>query len=402
MLSYDIFKYHMNFFDSQKLHFITLSIALTIILSAAILISIRRHNIPPTTKQIIKQQSTPTPISNFVTVKGETLLIQNQKFDIKGVNYYDLASKTPDQITHELSALSSIGVNTIRFWLFDDGQPNSFQPKPGIYNQEKFLSVDFLLSEAPKYNIKLIPTLINNWSDYGGKKQYLIWDNRNPSYEESLFYTSPSIKSIFEKYIQHILNRHNIYNNLKYSDDPSILAWDLMNEPRGTNQIEMNNWLISMSQFIKQNDQNHLVFAGTETSYSPQSNEIRSSSLCEHPSIDICSIHLYLYHDNLPLYSSYTEIINFIVSQKEYAKTLNKPLILGEFGIPHYSKPFGREPLTLMKEILSTFSNPTENNFLIWDFADTQRSEFTFTQNGDQNHKYSLEDLKKILNKDLY
>lgn len=35
--------------------------------------------------------------------------------------------------------------------------------------------LDFVVSEAKKYNIRLILSLVNNWNDYGGKPQYAKW-----------------------------------------------------------------------------------------------------------------------------------------------------------------------------------------------------------------------------------
>jgi mannan endo-1,4-beta-mannosidase len=288
-------------------------------------------------------------------------------------------------------------VTTLRFWIFSDGDPNGLQPSPGVYNEKRFRQVDYIIYQANKNNIKLIPTLVNNWPDYGGKDQYLRWAGKNSETDQALFYTNPQIKSIFQNYIQYILSRKNAYTNIKYSDDPTILAWDIMNEPRGPDQSEMNNWLRSMAGYIKEHDPNHLVFAGTEVSYSPENTEEQSSSLCETNEIDICSMHLYLFYEKKPLNRNYEDVTEFIQRQRNYAKKVNKPLLLGEFGVPSDTLPFGKDPLFIMEQIIDDARDNDLAGYLIWDYADTQYTNFTFTPTGDTQGRYSLSDLEQIL-----
>lgn len=38
-------------------------------------------------------------------------------------------------------------------------------------------ALDFVVSEARRYKIRLILSLTNNWDAYGGKAQYVKWGN---------------------------------------------------------------------------------------------------------------------------------------------------------------------------------------------------------------------------------
>lgn len=38
-------------------------------------------------------------------------------------------------------------------------------------------ALDFVVSEARRYKIRLILSLTNNWDAYGGKSQYVKWGN---------------------------------------------------------------------------------------------------------------------------------------------------------------------------------------------------------------------------------
>ena len=48
----------------------------------------------------------------------------------------------------------------------------------------------------------------------------------------ALFFTDKSCKKMFKKHIHTITNRRNRANGALYKNDPTILAWDLINEPR--------------------------------------------------------------------------------------------------------------------------------------------------------------------------
>lgn len=59
--------------------------------------------------------------------------------------------------------------------------------------------------------------------------QYIQWagaEGHDP------FFTDSDVKQLFKNHIDAMVNRRNTINNRLYKDDPTIFAWDLMNEPR--------------------------------------------------------------------------------------------------------------------------------------------------------------------------
>ena len=40
-------------------------------------------------------------------------------------------------------------------------------------NEARFKQTDYIFYEATKYNMKVIPVLVNSWTDYSGKDQYI-------------------------------------------------------------------------------------------------------------------------------------------------------------------------------------------------------------------------------------
>jgi len=347
-------------------------------------------------KTIVQKKDIIDPLNPMVRREGTNLMLENQKFQMVGVNFYDLAYKNNDVIDQTFATLHNAGVTTIRFWLFGDGTESGFQPTPEEFNRERFKQVDYILYEANKYNMKVIPVLVNNWTDYGGKDQYIQWIGANPD-DETAFYKDSRIRSLFENYISYVLSRKNTYTNKTYADDPAILGWDIMNEPRSDDQGAMNSWLISVATFVKQHDPNHLVFAGTEVAVATSSpNDVdKSSGLCADPVIDVCSIHLYLFNNTQPLFSSYTAVENFMKEEIDYANQVNKPLIMEEFGIAQNTKPFGQDQLSMMKQLLQVEKEDGYAGYLIWDWSNVTNSSFTFSPDGTGD--YSLADLEQLL-----
>lgn len=54
-------------------------------------------------------------------------------------------------------------------WAFNDGPGwNSLQPKPGEFSEHVFQGLDYVVSACKKRGIRLLLSLVNYWSDYGG------------------------------------------------------------------------------------------------------------------------------------------------------------------------------------------------------------------------------------------
>ena len=61
----------------------------------------------------------------------------------------------------------------------------------------------------------------------------------------------------------------NTISGVMYRDDPTIFAWNLMNEPRCTGcGWAMQEWVTEMAQYMKAIDPNHMVTIGEEGFYS--------------------------------------------------------------------------------------------------------------------------------------
>jgi len=65
-----------------------------------------------------------------------------------------------------------------------------------------------------------------------------------PGNDAELFYTNPTLRSAYKDWIKHLITRNNTLTGQRYIDDPTILAWELLNEPRAADNYEKNQGLV--------------------------------------------------------------------------------------------------------------------------------------------------------------
>jgi mannan endo-1,4-beta-mannosidase len=290
--------------------------------------------------------------SGFVTAQGGELRLNGQRFRFASTNSYymvDAGSDNSPAHTDDTMALAtSLGFTVLRTWGFLDGPRAgaALQPQAGVYNETAFRALDYVLHKADLAGIRLLVALVNYWSDYGGMPQYVQWCA--PGQSIDAFYTNASCKQLYKNYVSHILNRVNTYNGRAYKNDPTILGWELANEPRSSDRTGsiVSQWTAEMAAYVKAIDGNHLVGLGEEgfdtssSGYSPvsaynyqgwlfdgsQGTSFRANTAVA--DIDFASIHVYPDAWNLPAAAGSTWIVDHI----RIARQLGKPLIVGEFG----------------------------------------------------------------------
>lgn len=243
----------------------------------------------------------------FISRIGIKLKEGRGDYKISGINSFDLAYKSKQQITDDFKNFKKSGINTVRFWAFGDGMEGGFQPQAGITNENRLKNLDFILALASKNNIRIIPVLVNNGTDFGGKSAYVRWIGQDTN---DYFFTDNSDINLYKNYINKILSRKNTLTGTYYYEDPAVLAWDIMNDPQvddPENNSKLKNWANDIGWYIKQKDKNHLVTIGTG-----------QASMCYIKSIDICSTDLNLKNSNLNAYNQ---------TQITIAEVLKKPII---------------------------------------------------------------------------
>jgi mannan endo-1,4-beta-mannosidase len=260
-----------------------------------------------------------------------------------------------NKVTSVFEQAAAHGLNVARTWAFNDGQYGALQTSPGVYDEQVFQALDFVVSEANNYGLRLILSLVNNPADFGGKAQYVQWaryagQNLN---SEDHFFTSPTVKGYYKNHVKTVLTRVNSITGVAYKDDSTIFAWELMNEPRSQSDPSgktIQAWIEEMASHVKSIDENHLLEAGLEGFYGESKKEINPGFSVgtdfitnnQIIGLDFATVHSY---PDIWLAGSDEEaqlsfVQNWIESHLEDgSRILKKPVLFAEFG--KYSKDPG-------------------------------------------------------------
>ncbi|XP_043691372.1 mannan endo-1,4-beta-mannosidase 6-like isoform X2 [Telopea speciosissima] len=230
------------------------------------------------------------PKMSFVGTNSTRFVINDDNgeqsiFYVNGWNSYWLMeesvwSTSRYKVSEMLKRGSQMGMTVCRTWAFSDGdRHDSLQFAPGFFNEKVFQGLDFVIAEARKHKIRLILSLVNNLDAFGGKAQYVKWAQEagvNVSSSTDSFFSHPTIKRYYKDYIKAIVARKNSITGRRYSEEPAVFAWELINEPRCTSSSSaplLQTWITEMASFIKSLDQKHLVTVGLEGFYGPKTTE---------------------------------------------------------------------------------------------------------------------------------
>lgn len=299
----------------------------------------------------------PTPVFEY----------EGKPFCFAGANNYYLSYKPRPVVDAVLEAAAAMDLKVLRLWAFlDRGALDGSVPdlmgepgKDGVYFQywdagakrpsyndgpNGLERLDYVVSKAEKLGLKLILVLTNNWQDFGGMDQYLLWYGLD---QHHLFYTDARVREAYKAWAAHLIQRKNVFSGRLYRDEPSILAWELANEPRaisgkgfdrrnGWTSATITSWAAEMSAYIKSLDPNHLVSVGDEGFLDRDGEHwtyraadgVDHEALTSVPGVDFATFHMYPEHWSTP--PGWDEA--WILDHLEVARRLKKPSVLEEYG----------------------------------------------------------------------
>ena len=185
-------------------------------------------------------QAPPTPTGDvFVDAKG-VLRWQKSKQEVAlfGVNYtapfaysYRALGQvgTPPQeaIDQDVYHLSRLGVDAFRLHVWDIEITDT---AGNLQQNEHLRLLDYLITKLKERNIKIILTPIAYWGNaYPEPKN--TGTGFSSIYDKGQAYTNPRAIRAQEQYLSQFLNHRNQYSGLAYREDPSIIAYEVCNEP---------------------------------------------------------------------------------------------------------------------------------------------------------------------------
>lgn len=340
----------------------------------------------------------------FVTADGTKLKLNGGDFYFSGANSYSvLYSEIEAEEQFQIAA--DLGLNVLRIWGFWNGEevapqldedgnvirpatPDTdiyghyvLQSSPGVYPEPAWRRLDYAIYLAHVYNMKLIVALLNEWPEFGGIETYMDWvgieiPKRDGFYAQegaiknmrNQFWKNEEAKALFFDYIEQTLNRVNTFTGVAYKDDPAILIWEVMNEPRfgpwngDRDATAVRNWIADAAALIKSIDANHLVGTGEEGFLRSGDTILDRDTYpwtaapgegidyvlnAEIPDIDVLGFHCWPFQWGLwgsseddfgtDQNGEYPDISTFcpewIEEHVRIARDFNKPVYLGEFGL---------------------------------------------------------------------
>ena len=123
----------------------------------------------------------------------------------------------------------------------------------GKYNETLFEGFDTLIDEMGKHGMKAVVPMNNFWEWSGGMGVEIGWAKNGSEYHGMPYqwYTDPVAQTLYKNFIEKVMTRNNTKNGLLYKEDPTIMAWQLANEPRTNNCDQYKKWMSDIAFFIK-------------------------------------------------------------------------------------------------------------------------------------------------------
>jgi mannan endo-1,4-beta-mannosidase len=313
---------------------------------------------------------------DFVKVRGTQFFVDDKPYYFAGANlwygcYLGSGGETGDRerLNRELDNLKSLGLVNLRIlaaseesYLRRSVRP-AIQPSPAIYDEALLDGLDYLLAGMAERDMRAVLYLNNYWEWSGGMVAYNAWVNgvEGPDPEKrpeewpafmdfaASFYSNDKANQLFREYVRALVTRRNRHNGRIYGEDPTIMAWQLANEPRpgtlgpvGENNIDaFCRWIDETAAFIHTLDTNHLVSTGSEGTMGTLKSEEHFMRSHQTSHVDYLTFHVWPYNwgwfdpkrlsETLPVAvdsaSDYTGV------QIALARRLKKPLVMEEFGL---------------------------------------------------------------------
>jgi len=290
----------------------------------------------------------------FVTREQQNFVWKGKLFRVAGVNNHYLAYGSRQEVTRVLDDAVAMNANVVRTFIqpiigsLDGRMPTIWNWKStadssnlgvhGVFmaawdpdkkvmiinpGENGLARIDFLLKEAAKRKLKLIIAFGDFWSYTGGAQQMSAWYGGGREQNNSQFFAKDErTRADFKQLIKAVMTRRNALTHVVYKDDPTIFAWELMNEPDILPPALLKEWVADMASYVKSIDPHHLLASG----HSSLKTKLFELELAD---IDFGTWHGYPAYEKITPDQFGEQIDQFCSLSSSY----RKPVILEEFGM---------------------------------------------------------------------
>ncbi len=332
--------------------------------------------------------SAPT-VKHFVQTSGTEFTLDGEPFFVTGVNNHYLTFGSSNEVTRVLDDAVAMKANVVRLFLqpvigsrdgsvqaiwnwrsradasdlgvggtyllYWDPQKGGMAINDGPDGMQK---IDFLVAEAAKRHLKLVIAFLDFWSYTGGAQQMRAWYGSQD--KSTFFFSDPRTKQDYKAWVDHVIERINPLTGLAYRDDPTIMAWELMNEGNAKPESLRMAWTAEMSAYVKSIDSNHLVSSG----YANVAEKLSDLTI---PTLDFGTWHGYPLYYNLTV-QQFDDMIGQFCA---IAARAGKPVLLEEFG---YARS-NRDSADAYAKWLNTLArDPDCAGWIVWRLVSRQDS----------------------------
>lgn len=307
----------------------------------------------------------------FVTQKDGKLYIGDKPYYFIGTNFWYgaiLGSQgqggNRERLHKELDFMKENGINNLRVLVGADGVAGqavkvmpTLQQAPGVYNDTIFDGLDYLLAEMEKRDMHAVLFFNNSWEWSGGYGQYLEWAGQGQVPEKGVhdwpvfvkhvaqYADCDSCHALFFDHVKHVMSRTNRYTDRKYTDDPTIMSWQVGNEPRAFSdeaKPALAAWLKQTTALIRSLDRNHLISIGSEGSWGCEMDMDLFEQIHADANVDYLTMHVWPKNWSwIDINSIPASVDTAIVHTRQYmdehmtvARKLKKAIVMEEFGFP--------------------------------------------------------------------
>jgi mannan endo-1,4-beta-mannosidase len=305
---------------------------------------------------------------DFVHRRGTALCLRGERVRLVGSHAFYLQEESAraalgwtdslDSVSQTFAIARRNGVRVLRIAAFNElaGDPAVIQSAPGVLSEPGLLALDRVVARAATEGVMLVMVLSNYWDDYGGLPAYLRWFSLATDYDHrALSMMDPRVQRALKQYMQAIVQRVNTVTGRRYAHEPAVLAWELINEPRGTNLhdggVQFAAMIHSLAQSVRDAGARQLVIAGDEgydsdsTGYDTAYWHAMDDRLIHQdrgesfrrvvfdPLIDVATVHWYPDHWRVPPSMAREGGVRWLREHVAIALQANKPVLFEEFGL---------------------------------------------------------------------